>query len=370
MIERKNKVRACENILAGLLGRKDCVLTGNGTSALRIAYSLAAAERPKVLLPAMICLNPMLAVHYAGRIPLFTDVLKEDATIDPEAVSGILKKDSRIGAVLAVHLYGHPADMKRLSEVCADNNVMLIEDLAQAMGGVYPDGKLLGSAGHCSVVSFGYSKILDAGGGGALLIDDDALAKKARLIAAGLSNRSPQSSLTEKIYKKLFYAFWGRGQKNTRAYDLFDLFPSLFQEMHIYKTTDNQAVKIMVSLKDLEKEVLDRRQIYEVYRNELSGIPDILFFSPQRGYSPWRFTFRVAKERRTGMINHVRRRGFDISSWYPCINRWTPSGREGAQVPLKSAGLLEKEVVNLWVSREYNKKRAFSLAKVIKKNLS
>lgn len=370
MIEKKNQIRACENILAGLLGRKHCVLTGNGTSALRIAYSLAAVERPKVLLPAMICLNPMLAVHYAGRIPVFADILKEDATIDPEAVSEMLKKDSRIGAVLAVHLYGHPADMKRLSEVCADNKVMLIEDLAQAMGGVYPNGKLLGSAGHCSVVSFGYSKIIDAGGGGALLMDDDALAKKSRLIMVKLNNRSLKYSLMEKIYKKLFYAFWERGQKNPQAYDLFDLFPSLFQEMHIYKAAHNQAAKIMVSLGDLQKEVLARRQIYEIYRNELAGIPDIKFFSPKKGFVPWRFTFRVAKERRTGMINQVRGRGFDISSWYPCINRWTPSGREGGSVSLKSAGLLEKEVVNLWVSREYNKKKVFSLAKVIKKNLS
>ncbi|MDP8213174.1 MAG: DegT/DnrJ/EryC1/StrS family aminotransferase [Candidatus Zapsychrus exili] len=367
MFKSINKIQACEDVLAKLLGRKQCVLTGNGTNALHIAYSLADVKRPKILLPSMMCLNPMLAVHYADRIPVFADILQKDATIDPESVSKILKEDKEISAVLAVHLYGHTADMEKLSQICKEHKAMLIEDLAQALGGSYSDGQPFGSAGDCSVVSFSYSKIIDVGDGGAIAMDDDALAGQARFMLEEFNDKRADDVLANKIYRKLFYDFWERGQKDTKAYDLFDIFPTLFKDMHIYKSTDNQASKIIDSLGNLESEVVGRRRVCEIYRNELNGIDDITFFSPKEGYSPWRFTFRVSKERRSDLLKQVRQSGFDISRWYPCISRWTSSGREQEKDSFQVADILEKEVANLWVTEGYEK-RALELSKVIKKS--
>jgi dTDP-4-amino-4,6-dideoxygalactose transaminase len=370
MVEIIKYVEGCEKALAGLLGRKHCVLTGNGTSALRIAYSLSDDARPKVLLPALVCLNPMLAVHYAKRIPVFADVLMQNATIDPEAVSNMLEKDPKIGAVLAVHLYGHSADMNKLGDICAKHKVMLIEDLAQALGGEFPDGRLFGSAGECSVVSFGYSKILDAGGGGAFLTDDDSLDHRARDLSDHLGKKPAEYERLNMTYRKLFYAFWECGQADAEFYRLFDSFPSLFEKGLLYGITDNQARAIQDLLSVLNEEVSHRRKIAELYKNKLKTISEIEFFSPEEGWVPWRFTFRINKERREDLLKKIRLADYDISSWYPRITEWTPSGRAQKRETFAVANILEKEVVNLWVTGDYDEKKVLSLVKEIKKNLS
>jgi len=296
-------------------------------------------------------------------------VLETNATISPESVSNILKNDPKIGAVLAVHLYGHTSDMETLTGICKEHNVMLIEDLAQAMGGVYKDGKPFGSSGDCSIVSFSYSKIIDIGGGGALLTDDDALAKEARLAIKEFNEQSDDFSFQDKIYRELFYDFWKRSIKDDKDQNLFDIFPSLFRDVHTCKISEEHTIKIINSLKDLDEVVAKRKRIYELYREEFSGIPDVKLFSPKGGYSPWRFTFRVPKDIRSSLLEQVRRKGFDISCWYPCIARWTPSGREQDLESFKVALVLEKEVVNLWVNSEYGEQKALELSKVIKQSL-
>ena len=85
---------------------------------------------------------------------MFCDVLKESGTIDPDLVEDILSKDENIGTVLAVHLFGNAAQMRRLTATCTAHQVLLIEDLAQAFGGRFADESLFGSSGDVSVASF------------------------------------------------------------------------------------------------------------------------------------------------------------------------------------------------------------------------
>lgn len=362
-------IKECESILSSLFNRRYCILTGNGTSALCTIFGLISPERPKILLPSMMCLNPMLAVNYAGKIPVFADVLEKDATINPEIVEDMLEKDKEIGAVLAVHLFGNPADLKSLSRICNAHNVMLIEDLAQAFGGKCSKGRLLGEIGECSVLSFGYSKILDAGGGGAILTDDADLAKRARAMSAGFSDQSDKYQSLEVTYKKLFYTLWEYGQNDSRFYALFDVFPSLFKELHLYGTSDFYAKKIIDILQDIDEEVDMRRSIAEFYETSLKGISNITFFSPDTGYAPWRFSFRIDQKIRQRVLDNVRAAGFDISSWYPSIERWTASGRAQSGKDFGVSRVLEKEIVNLWVTRDYDKNKALLLVNEIKRNL-
>src|SRR3989338_4237580 len=107
------------------------------------------------------CIQPMLAVLYAQKIPVFCDVKEEDATIDSDLVEKMLHKDPEIGGVLAVHLYGNAFHMSKLKKICVKYQVALIEDLAQAFGGTFEDGSLFGSQGDYSVSSFCYSKIFE-----------------------------------------------------------------------------------------------------------------------------------------------------------------------------------------------------------------
>jgi len=365
----RQDIEQCEISIARLLSRKYCVLTNSGTSALYLAYSVLENKRPKVLLPALMCVNPMWAVHYADKTPVFCDITENTATINPDLVDSLLKKDKTIGMVVAVHLYGNPAAMAELKSVCSKRGVLLIEDLAQALGGTFDDGALFGSLGDCAIASFGYSKILDVGVGGAFLTDDESIAAGARCLQRKFTGAISQDiqELTF-MYRRLFYAIWECGQKDSRFYKMFDDFPELFQSLFLRPLADGTAENILHSLGSLKEEVYWRQKIAKIYVEALQEVSSIKFFT-RRGGVPWRFTFRVPAEKRNHLLDRVRAAQYDISSWYPSITQWTPSGREQGKEMFPVANKLEREVVNLWVGRDYTEDKALSLAKVIKEIL-
>jgi len=211
----------------------------------------------------------MFTVHYADRIPVFADVLERDATIDPLAAEKVLRADPDIGAVLAVHLYGHPAAMEELADICSKHGVLLIEDFAPALGGVYENGTLFGTFGDLSVVSFGYAKILDVGGGGAILTDDAEIASRARVMAEQLPSRSEDADLIQPLYRKLYYAVWECGQVDSRFYRMYDFFPDLFRALYIFRVTDEIADRIHKALRTLDDELVHRRKLASLYAEGL-----------------------------------------------------------------------------------------------------
>ncbi|MBF0347402.1 MAG: DegT/DnrJ/EryC1/StrS family aminotransferase [Magnetococcales bacterium] len=359
--EPQDAITRCERRLAAMYGRKHCILTGNGTLAIHLACRLADPGRPEVLLPAMVCLEPVLGVYHADRIPLFADVLEGDATLDPRSVSSMVARNGNIGAVLAVHLYGHAAAMESLREVTHRHGLLLIEDLAQAMGGRFQDGTPFGRMGDCVILSFGHTKILDAGGGGALLTDRDdwALQARARSLQWGLPTVDREQ--LSRIYRRLYYAIWESGQQDPRFYELFDHFPRMFQSMKEYAVTVDDAVRIIDILEQLPGEMAHRQSMARVYAERLGRRDGIGMFRTSEHVVPWRFTVRVPADRRQGWLHALRSAGYDASSWYPCIAGWTPSGRRQGQHLFPVANRLEREVVNLWVTRDYSEEKIVDL---------
>ena len=362
-------VRDCESTLARFFGRRYCIWTGNGTSALSLSYSLASVDRPKIVLPALMCMHPMLAVTYAAKTPMFCDVLEENGTIDPDQVGDLLSKDRQIGAVLAVHLFGNAADMTRLKTICARHSVLLVEDLAQAFGGRFPDGSLFGNSGDLSVVSFGYSKILDTGDGGAVLTDDVTAAETLRNVECNLPPRPGNVAEIASGYKNLYYEIVSLGAKNSRFFELFDLFPELFRQVFLYRATAGAAQMLSNRLAELDLEIHHRKMIADIYKSELAGIPGMQLFPGFSGV-PWRFSFRVNPLVRPELVRRIRLQGFDVSSWYPCLTDWCPSGRSQGLDLFPVANQLGREIVNLWVDQTYDERRAENLCRFIRKFLS
>ena len=362
-------IHECEGALAGFFGKRYCIWTGNGTSALALCYSLTAVDKPKILVPALMCMHPMIAVTYAVKTPVFCDVLEDNGTIDPDLVDNLLSQDRDIGAVLAVHLFGNAAEMTRLLTICAKHSVLLIEDLAQAFGGRFPDGSLFGTRGDLSVVSFGYSKILDTGDGGAVLTDDKSAADALRCAQDKLPPRAGNVAELALGYKNLYYQIVSLGSSIPQSFELFDLFPELFRQLFLYRSTGEAAQVLTKRLAELDLEIHHRRTIADIYTNELAGIPGLQLF---RGFSgiPWRFSFRLNPSVRQDLLRRIRLEGFDASSWYPCLTDWCASGRSQGSDLFPVANQLGREVVNLWVDRTYNVRRAENLARFIKKALS
>jgi dTDP-4-amino-4,6-dideoxygalactose transaminase len=168
-----------EGAFARFVGVKHCVGVASGTDALWMAMlALGIGAGDKVLLPANTFIATALAVSDAGAIPVLVDMDPATYTIDVAAAKRALVPG--VKAIIPVHLYGQPADMRGVMDLAREEGLIVIEDAAQAHGAVHRDGRC-GTFGAASGFSFYPGKNLGAyGDAGAACTDDDRLAEKMR----------------------------------------------------------------------------------------------------------------------------------------------------------------------------------------------
>jgi dTDP-4-amino-4,6-dideoxygalactose transaminase len=145
---------------------------GRAATALYRAYGAARKltatdQEVEVILPSISCATPANTALLAGIRPCFADV--DPSTGMPTLESIQARWSPRTAAVVFIHLFGQTADLQPLADWCRAKNILLIEDLAQALGARLPSGSAAGSVGDLSVYSFNPTKILECGGG-ALLV--------------------------------------------------------------------------------------------------------------------------------------------------------------------------------------------------------
>lgn len=168
-----------EENYAKYLGTKYALAANSGTAALHSAIVAArAGPGDEVIVPAYTFLASVSCVLHNNAIPIFADVDPRTFTLDPDDVERRIT--TRTKAILAVHLYGHPAPMDRLCEIAKQHHLVLIEDCAQAIGAEY-DGKKLGSIGDMGCTSFQASKNMVCGEGGMLTTNNEELLQRAAL---------------------------------------------------------------------------------------------------------------------------------------------------------------------------------------------
>jgi perosamine synthetase len=139
-----------------------------------------------VILPSFTVVSCALAVVYNGAVPVLVDSDPRTGCLDPGALRA--RVGPRTRAVLAVHIYGHPADMDPIEQLCRERGLALIEDAAEAHGAEYLSGRAgpssawrrCGGFGVMSCFSFYANKLLTTGEGGMVLVDDEPLAERLR----------------------------------------------------------------------------------------------------------------------------------------------------------------------------------------------
>ncbi len=152
----------------------------NGTVAVHLALAaLGVGPGDEVIVPSMTFVATANAVSYCGATPVFADVDDTTWCLDPQAVADAVTPRTR--AVVAVHLYGHPADMTALQEICRPRGIALVEDAAQAHGATW-HGRPVGGLGDIGTFSFFGNKILTTGEGGMVTTGSPDLAARVRLL--------------------------------------------------------------------------------------------------------------------------------------------------------------------------------------------
>jgi len=168
-----------EKKFAAWQGSKFAISTSSGTSALHVGLSaLGIGPGDEVIVPSYTFIASSFAIVQAGAVPRFADVNIEDHCISVASAEKLINKRTR--AIMPVHLYGNVCDMDRVLEFARRHKLYVIEDNAEAFGGVYK-GRKTGTLGHMAACSFCQNKTFTTGGeGGMVTTDDEEWAWNAR----------------------------------------------------------------------------------------------------------------------------------------------------------------------------------------------
>ena len=171
--------RALEEEFARYNGARHAVLTSSATAAIWMTLrALEVKPGDEILVPSHTAFPTVEAVCFAGAVPVFVDVDEDTYTVD--VADAAAKASPRTVGVLPVHLYGHPANLDALRDLCHGHGLWLLEDCAQAHGAAWRGAKV-GGVGRAGCFSFYPSKNLTVmGDGGLLVTDDDAIAARCR----------------------------------------------------------------------------------------------------------------------------------------------------------------------------------------------
>ena len=179
-----------EEKFAKFCGASFGVATTSCYTALHLAMAtLGIGKGDEVLVSTYTNISTALPVVYLGAKPVFIDIEKDTFNINPKLMEG--KINSKTKAIVVVHIYGHPVDMDPILKIAKKHKLLVIEDVAEALGGEYK-GKPLGSLGDAGCFSFLANKFITTGEGGMVVFKDPALNSRARVLrslAFGKENR-------------------------------------------------------------------------------------------------------------------------------------------------------------------------------------
>ncbi len=275
------EVKAFEREFAAYCGTKHAVGVGNCLDALHMilrAYEIG--DNDEVIVPANTYIATWLAVSYAGATVVPVEPIERTYNIDPRLIEAAITR--RTKAIIAVHLYGQPAEMESIREVAARFGLKVIEDAAQAHGARHK-GRRAGSLGDAAGWSFYPGKNLGAyGDAGAITTDDDRLADRIREL------RNYGSSV--------------------KYYNSYKGFNSRLDEL--------QAALLRVKLKRLDEWNARRLKVAASYLELLEGADLILPVVAEGAETVWhQFVIRTA--RRDELQKHLANAGINTLIHYP-----------------------------------------------------
>ena len=225
-----------------LHGTGPAVAVTNGSHAIEVALlATGVGQGDEVIVPCWTFVATAASVLMVNASPVLVDVELGTGCIDPDAVEGAITERTR--AVIAVHIAGHPADMERLTEICARRDLVLIEDCAHAHGSLF-NGQMVGTFGSAGTYSFQASKLMTGGEGGAIVTTDP----EVRASAASYSDCGRRPG-------EWFYSHFALGGN--------------------YRMTEWQGAVLLAQLERFEEQAARRDERSALLDNALATIPGV-----------------------------------------------------------------------------------------------
>lgn len=280
-----------EKEFAQYVGANESVGVSGGTHALTMIFNaLNIGKGDEVIMIPTTFFASASSVVFAGATPVFVDIDPLTRDFDFTKLRQAINPNTK--AILAVHLYGHAANMQAISDIAEEYNLIVVEDASQAHGALF-NGKRVGTFGAASAFSFYPGKNLGAyGDGGAVATDNPEIAKKVRAL---------------------------RNQGCVERYD------------HTYLGYNGrldalQAAVLLAKLPHLDKWNQMRREIAEKYLANLAGLPITLPPVRDPAEPVWHlFVIEVAPETREDLIVFLAGKGIATGKHYPIPVHLTPA---------------------------------------------
>lgn len=329
-----NELKQFEKEFAEYCEADHCIGVGNGLDALHLilrAYEIG--EGDEVIVPSNTYIATWLAASYAGARPIPVEPDERTYNIDPALIEAAIT--SRTKAIIAVHLYGQPADMDAINIIARKHNLKVIEDAAQAHGARYK-GKRVGTLGDAAGFSFYPGKNLGAiGDGGAVTTNDAELAKKIRV----LGNYGSQVKYHNEV----------KGY-NSRLDEL-------------------QAAFLRAKLQKLDEWNERRKVIAAEYLSQLKDCNLILPFVPDWADPVWHL-FVVRRQQRDGLQKQLSDAGVGTMIHYPIPPHLQPAYSEldykQGDFPVSEA--IHSEVLSLPMGPALNDAQVIQVVNAIRDN--
>ncbi|MBI5409246.1 MAG: DegT/DnrJ/EryC1/StrS family aminotransferase [Nitrospirae bacterium] len=277
-------VKSFEENFARAHGARYCVGVNSGTSALHVAmWALGVGENDEVIVPTNTFFATPEAVSLTGAEPVFVDCEPEYSNIDTRQIEEAVTGKTR--AIIAVHLYGQPAQMEAVKAAAEKNKLLLIEDCAQAHLAEYK-GKPVGTFGVCGCFSFYPGKNLGAYGEAGAVITDD-----------------------KDLYSKML-VLRDHGALKKYHHDLVG---------HNYRMEGIQGAVLDVKLKYLRKWTEKRRENAGLYRKYLEGVKEVTPPSemPEARHVYHLFVIRVSGGQRDNLMKYLEDNKIYTGIHYP-----------------------------------------------------
>lgn len=309
------EVERFEETLGNYVGIKNVIGVGNGLDALSLILRGylelgKLQEGDEVIVPANTYIATVLSISENKLKPIFVEPDVNTFNLNPAEVERNIT--SRTKAILTVHLYGQVSGMDKLIDIAKRNDLLLIEDNAQAIGALC-NGKQTGSLGDAAAFSFYPGKNLGAlGDGGAVITDDEELAKVIKAI---------RNYGSEKKYHNTYKGV------NSRLDEV-------------------QAAILNVKLKYLDKENELRRKIAQRYRTEIKNKSIILPQCISEESHVWHL-FVIRCDKRQKLIDYLNEKGIGNMIHYPVAPHQQEAYVEYNHLSLPITEQLHREVLSL-----------------------
>jgi len=283
------KTQEFEEMIASYVGSKYACVVTNGTISLFIALlALGVGKGDEVLVPNLTMIASANAVILAGSKPILVDINSKNLCMDLSSAQKSLTAKTK--AMMYVSLNGRSDDMDEVVSFCKKNNLYLVEDAAQSLGCRFK-GKHLGTFGDIGSFSFSTPKVITTGQGGALVTDNEKLIDRVRKIKDFGREKS------------------GVDKHITLGYN--------------FKFTDLQAVIGIEQMKKLAPRVERKKEMFTLYKNELSNVAGIDFIETNLiDTSPW--FIDILAEKKDKLTQYLIEKGIGSRTFYPPIHTQAP----------------------------------------------